>query len=168
MTSIETDYLYRRWVKYLIVVAHGILGDWSLSQDAVQDCFVKVFKKEIMPVNPEEQRKLLKTIVRNDCLDKLKSGKKMQLEPVECLLSDEYINERIDLELCGEIIDRLIEKHLHPRDKIVIRLYLDGMTRDEIAKKLGKSVSTITNQRASALSVLVREVKKINNPLNNI
>lgn len=162
MTPIQTDHLYRRWQGYLLTVAYSILGDWQTAQDAVQDSFIKIAGKDLALPAAEDQRKYLGRIVRNECIDKVRVSGRMKIEPVECL-TNEQVNEQIDWELCRSIVDRLIEKHLNPREKIVMRMYLEGIPPCEIAVKLKRSVNTVMNQKARGLGVLKEAVRKYGN-----
>lgn len=166
MTPLQTDHLYRRWQGYLLTVAYRILGDWYLSEDAVQDSFIKIAGKDLMLPSSEDQRKYLGRIVRNECIDKVRVSGRMKIEPVECL-TNEQVNEQIDRELCWSIVDKLIEKYLNPREKIVMRMYLEGIPPCEIAVRLNRSINTVMNQKARGLGILKVAVRKFNSTVAN-
>jgi len=90
---------------------------------------------------------LLKTI-KNKSLNELKSlrrNKKMTLEENQHIPITENIQQNLEAREFAKQVNKAIEK-LAPKQKEIIRLVLDGLSRKEIAKQLNRSESTIKNQ----------------------
>ena len=79
-----------RYERPLIGYAHGLLNDWELARDAVQDTFVKLHR-ELKSQEPENLKAWLFTVCRNRALDMLRRSKRMTSTEEEVLeaISDE-------------------------------------------------------------------------------
>ena len=127
--------IYREINTAAYTVAYRITGDRCLSEDIVQEFFVKLYKKP--PETPlEKPRAYLLRAVHNLTLDKLEKSH-ISIDECENILSDkaDSAEERIDLE-------RAFEK-LSLEERQLVTLHLNGGFRfREIAEMLKIPIGT--------------------------
>lgn len=127
--------IYREINTAAYTVAYRITGDRCLSEDIVQEFFVKLYKKP--PETPlEKPRAYLLRAVHNLTLDKLEKSH-ISIDECENILSDkaDSADERIDLE-------RAFEK-LSLEERQLVTLHLNGGFRfREIAEMLKIPIGT--------------------------
>ena len=133
-------------------VAYRITGDRHLSEDIIQEFFVKLYKKP-PELPPEKPRAYLLRAVHNLTIDKLEK-QHVNIDDCENTLPDKDDNadERIDLE-------RAFEK-LTKEERQLVTLHLNGGFRfREIAEMLNIPTGT-------ALWRYRKAIKKLRNILN--
>jgi RNA polymerase sigma-70 factor (ECF subfamily) len=140
--------LYQATSAKLYAVALRILRSQEAAEDVVQDSFFKVweragdFKPEIAsPVT------WMAAIVRNRALDEVRRrGARPAADVSE--LDDVASDDELPLEMLGrrEDVERLIRclEGLEPEKQQMVRLaYLDGMSREALAKRFDRPEGTI-------------------------
>lgn len=85
----EIDLIFQQYYRPLCLYATHYLHDIDEAEDVVQDCFVKLISRNIMP---ENIKAFLYTSVRNACIDRMR-----RQSPI-----DTEINPT---DLCGVISD---------------------------------------------------------------
>ncbi|MBN8876800.1 MAG: RNA polymerase sigma-70 factor [Sphingobacteriales bacterium] len=157
------DYFFRLYFKALCFFAQNILRDKYSPEDIVQDCFVKFWQKRAGIKNPESVKTYLYRMVRNACIDKLRSKElRTKIVPVPHDLSEEdqyiiYEDNLIKSELLRDIYLQMNE--LPDRIKQVFQLYyLQGKNETEIGQMLKTSPHTVRNQRVRGIALLRRKV----------
>ena len=151
--------LFSRYYRPLCLYALHYLKDAAASEDVVQDSFAALLEK---PAEPASQKAYLYAMVRNRCIDRLRSlGRKeapVRPEDLEGEISDEQAIERSALEArLWEAVGKLPRG----RRELLLMSKRDGMTYEQIAREKGLSVHTVRNQISRALQALRAEADRI-------
>ncbi|GEQ86833.1 RNA polymerase sigma factor [Patiriisocius marinistellae] len=124
----------------MFIVASRYLKDTAAAEDAMQEAFIKAFKKIEQFSGDVTFGAWLKRIVINTCLDELKKKKIYKEEINEQTLhieDDEDVGWETDDGTTMTAINQAIEK-LSPNYKNVVQLFLiEGYDHQEIAEVLG-------------------------------
>ena len=124
------------------------LGNDHDAEDAVQEVFVKILESD---TSPNEFRRWAYRIVRNVCLNRLRSkGRRRDADRLETGLD-------IPMEQVGELtrlvrvedgvaIRTALETLSDAQREVLILRYLEGLERDEIAEVLDVSVSVVKSR----------------------
>lgn len=149
------DFLFDKYYKSLVLWADTILNDISLSEDTVQEFFVKIWNKGIYKTfRAETLSSFLYVSVRNSCYtrvekkDILRNG--IGVEDIEAIFEEYNANEDFIISKVMEEVEKL-----PPRSKEVVRcVFLNNMKYKEAASELGVSVATIKTLLVSSLKKL--------------
>lgn len=149
---------YRR----LVIYANGFLFDEQASQDVVQDVFVHLWEQSAKISIEFSLIEYVRTMVRNKCLDYLKSVK----------ITDDI--NMIDLNLilvteCNEMdeeehkivfhqVIKIIETLPTKMQQIVKLRFLKNYSYIEIASELGISVNTVKTQLKRAKKIITESI----------
>lgn len=150
------DSLVRRFNDTLVAFAHDIIGDKAAAQDVVQDTLVHLWLhrgrvKEDTPVVP-----LLYIATRNRALNYVRSRRRAEEryqylpEPTE-ESAHHYVVQEEALRLLEEAISKL-----PARTAQVIRLRLDGLKQEEIAREMNVTVANVKRLNGIAIERLRR------------
>lgn len=143
--------LYDKYHRQLYFVAKKYLKDEQLSEDAVQDIFVKVWdtKEEL---NPNKSIKsFLFTILKNHVLNKIRRHGTRQkvLDYYKKNIHNKIVNTPIDellFEEYKEVFSRAI-KQLTPSQREVVKMKMvEKYTNEKIASIRNVSVNTVKTQ----------------------
>lgn len=141
--------------------ARNVVKDDVISQDIVQEVFVKVWEKraEIESINLEA---FLFRLVRNRCIDYIKHLKVVQNRMNEIKLDSKY-EELYRIDFVGDEPYVLIEQELTQKiektiqslpercREVFILSRLDGLKNREIAEKLGINVKNVERHLSRAM-----------------
>lgn len=136
-----------RYERPLIGYAHGVLNDWELARDVVQDTFVKLHR-ELKSAEPENLKAWLFTVCRNRALDVIRKNKRMTSTDTEILeaFQDETqpspakLAERNDIHARAlKFLDRLTENQ---REVIRLKFQAD-LSYTEISEVTGLSSGNV-------------------------
>lgn len=141
--------------------ARNVVRDDVISQDIVQDVFVKVWEKrlEIETINLEAY---LFKLVRNRCIDYIKYLKVVNNRMQEIQLSSKY-EELYRIDFIGNEPYVLIEQELKQKiektieslpercREVFILSRMNGLKNKEIAEKLGINIKNVERHLARAL-----------------
>lgn len=166
MTAPEVSQLYTRWHRRLLSFAMKMMGTREDAEDAIQESFLNLQRRDTtMPV-PSQEPSLLFTTVRNTCIDKLRLYKKMPTYEMPGYIGsyDDPVLEKLDRAMCESFLKKAIEK-LNREEKRVIKMVLSGMERGEICAATGKRPSTVDTQRQHAISILKKAIQNYNSTL---
>lgn len=138
--------LYDRYASAIYGVGLRMLRAEDLAEDAMQETFVRVWKK-IYTYDPSKGRLFtwMLNIVRNYCKDVLKSSaRKMSAQTDSGHQSvEDHMghSEEMPVETIGlvEVLDQLPEN----QKAVITRIYLKGMTHVETAEELGMPLGTV-------------------------
>ena len=128
-------------------VAYRITNDRCLSEDIIQEFFIKLYQKPPMAA-PEKPRAYLLRMVHNLTIDKLEK-QHISIDECENMLheSDKSCDERIDLERAF--------KKLSPEERQLVTLYLNGGLKfREIADITKTPLGTVLWRYKKAISKL--------------
>tara|TARA_R100001377_G_scaffold85085_1_gene70228 strand:- start:111 stop:656 length:546 start_codon:yes stop_codon:yes gene_type:complete len=153
--------LYEYYGDALFGVISKVLTDSDLAQDALQETFIKVWKKA--KTYDSKKAKLFTWLYRiayNTAIDKVRSynnktGKEIQMDASDVYtLTGDSLNQ--------DVLD--IKKHLSSLDEkyqiVIHALFFEGMTQQEASDELDIPLGTIK----SRLKIGLRELKKIYDP----
>lgn len=165
MRRLDTRYfneLFRNWYQALTHYAFTFVSDRDIAEDLVQDVFVGLWSSRDRLSIVKEPKNYLFTSVRNACVAYLKKVEKDQkiLEELNvqmtspALIQDELIKIQLKRRLKKAIY------HLPSKTKEVFILHKkEGLSFEEIAAYLGKSVKTVEKQVARAYLLLKEELQ---------
>jgi RNA polymerase sigma-70 factor, ECF subfamily len=147
--------LYTQLGPALLVLARSILRDEIGAEDAVQAAFCKLMtrpKSEIRAV--EYPHAWLATVVRNECLMKLRSDKRAadraRTRAEATLPPDDPDADRFDLSAIQAAVDALPD---HLREIVVLK-HASGLTFDQIAEVTQQNRNTAASRYRDALQKL--------------
>ena len=136
--------LYKQYCDGMIIVAHRYLKDTAMAEDAMQEAFIKAFRKLNQFKGDVTFGAWLKRIVINTCLDSIKA-KKIDAEPIQeevFRIADDEDDWNVSDETTVAEINSAIEK-LPGNYKAVVQLFLlEGYDHQEISDVLGITEST--------------------------
>ncbi len=161
-TQNSFNYLYDNYSGALYNVILSILQDKELSNDVLQEVFIKIWR-QIDQYDPEKGRLFtwLVNISRNASIDTLRSKSHHLQQQNRELTENVYsaagtINIQTDEIGLRKIVHSLKEDH-----KVLIELaYFQGYTQDEISKFLNIPLGTVKTRLRSALIQLKAFLKK--------
>ena len=150
--------LYDQYADRLYGLAYRILKNDAAAQDAIQESFVKIWKKA---VNFDASKARLFTwtysIVRNTAIDKLRSMQKRDTREIQIKTEDvshmghsDVIPEHMDL---SRHMSSLEDKY---REVLEV-LFFQGMTQQEASEALDVPLGTVKTR----LKIALRELRKI-------
>ncbi|QNJ96744.1 RNA polymerase sigma factor [Constantimarinum furrinae] len=135
--------LYRQYCDGMFIVAQRYLKDTATAEDALQEAFIKAFKKIDQFKGDVTFGSWLKRIVINMCLDVIKSKKVELLSLHENVVhiaekeDDWHVPDQTTMEEVYSAIEQLPYNH-----RIVVKLFLlEGYDHQEISEILGISES---------------------------
>lgn len=131
--------LYKQYCDGMIIVAQRYVKDRALAEDAMQEAFIKAFRKINQFKGDVTFGAWLKRIVINTCLDAIKA-KKIEVEPIQeemIGIADEDDDWSVsDETTVAEITSTIAE--LPDSYRVVVRLFLlEGYDHKEISEILG-------------------------------
>lgn len=161
--NIDVAALYKKYGPMVYRRCYAILKDDGLAQDAMQDVFVQVLRKQDA-LHAQAPSSLLYHIATNTSLNRLRSMRrrpqdKNSEQGDDVLLAIANIDDHTDAEdrsVWKQAIDVVLGR-THVSTRLIAALhYLDGMTYEEIAAEVGLSVSGVRKRlrtlRAGALA----------------
>lgn len=129
--------LYDRSAGLLLRAAKRILGDQQLAEDAVQDAFLRIWRRA-STFDPARggAKAWMGRIVRNASFDRLPSQRDpRRIEQVETVV--------LPLEPVSATLRQCLDSlPLNQRDAIIL-MYVHGLTHSELADHLGAPIGTI-------------------------
>lgn len=153
----KMEKLFRKYYQPLCYFADGLLLDSDLSEETVQDAFVRIISSRTEFENEKHFRSYVYATVRNACLaviaDRQRSVR-ADIEESETVIAPESDSSDYDV-VRAEIIRMIREAidSLSPRYRqVFVMAYVDGMKNEEIAEALGISLNTVKviRQRSKA------------------
>ncbi|HEV7780483.1 MAG TPA: sigma-70 family RNA polymerase sigma factor [Chitinophagaceae bacterium] len=161
--------VYDLHAKPLCFFAQRITGDQQQAEDAVSDSFIKLLKQREQFQNLSNVKRFFYLATKNTCLDELKQKNRHVLahQQIRFLASNaEYADTAFNEEMLrAEVVNaiRLEIDQLPDRTREVINLlFVEQLTTDQIADKLGVSVQTVRNQKSRGLEQVKSRLLKKN------
>lgn len=150
--------LYEKYNTALFGVIYRLLGDQTLSEEQLQECFMKIWKYG-HSYDPNKGRLFtwMLRIARNCAYDATKTKRFRQEEKTEDLETSVSIIERansITIETDHIGIKELIEKLNTKYAQIIDKIYFQGYTQAETAKELDLPLGTVKTRTRKALGLL--------------
>jgi RNA polymerase sigma-70 factor (ECF subfamily) len=151
----EVARLYQRYGFFVLRRCQLILRQKAAAEDALQDVFVRVLRRESAGANVERPLAWLYRIADNVCFDVIRRGR------VRALVAgsmDDVAGTHPAVELEERNATLAVLSELDERDqRICVMAFLDGMTQGEIATELALSRVTV-NKRVQWIRDRAREV----------
>jgi RNA polymerase sigma-70 factor (ECF subfamily) len=151
--------LVRRHEGAALVVARSLLGDPDEAADAVQDAFVRAYRR-LGRLRPGSAfGPWFRAILRNLCLDRLRSPRRRG-QPLDAYVVDERVwsepngpDETERHELAGVVQAALLELSAEHREVLVLK-EMEGLGYDEIARLVGIPKGTVGSRLFHARAAL--------------
>jgi RNA polymerase sigma-70 factor (ECF subfamily) len=161
----EIEILFRAESKALFRYACTIPEvDRAKAEDLVQTTFLATIDNwpQLGPLDPEEQRKWLHTVLKNKAIDQWRKGRRLRL-------TDEYdetempvLSDIADQALCAVALDRAwneITSMPEQRQKVAFLSWNEGWSTREVADWLGIAQGTVRSHLKLARDQLVKVAK---------
>jgi RNA polymerase sigma-70 factor (ECF subfamily) len=145
--------LCRRYYPAMVAIAHSVLGDRNLAEDAAQQTFAKAVRKMPQLRNRSKFAGWLAAICRNVALDLARSTKTLRTADDLSMVAAESRDNGIT-----DIVKEAINRLSAPAREVIFLRYYDGMTYEQISAVLGISEQAINGR-------LRRAKKKMENYL---
>lgn len=161
---------YRLYNRKLLLFATRYVKVREAAEEIVADSFIKMWKNRHFFSNEEKLQAFLYICTKNACLNYLR--KPVLEDPLESILNTEFdLAQDIDIytkmvhaELMAAIYQE-VEK-LSERQREVFRMsFLEGLTVEEISRRLGVSADVVYSNRSRALAILRAHFKLKNSAL---
>lgn len=158
------DNYFRDFFRPLTVFAYTIIKDEKVAEDIVQDVFVNLYEQVRKNKYDGLSKSYLYKSVHNRCMNVIKF-RKVRIE------HSPHLTEAICEKPCDpfQVVAKIELEHkflealeaLSPKCRTIFKMSrLNGLSNDEIAKKLSLSKRTVETQISKALKVLRRKLEK--------
>lgn len=138
-------------------IAMRLLQNDEDAKDAVQDTFEKLWSKDEIESNAEARNKLVH-VLRNTCIDRLRTNHSIPLECAETDFAGGYETSTEDIER----YERLIVKGLTDSQMRIYNLIThDCLEYEEVARNLNMSVEAVRMNMSRARKRIRENVKMI-------
>ena len=158
------DTLYRRNAAKAVNVAYSILGDRDLSEEVVQEAFWRVWQRAGQYQTERGQFvNWLIGIVRHLALDELDRRKNFSLFEYDPDVDTEPpAADQVAENFADSVLDRVQTEYIwaavtalpQPQRQVIELSYVHGLTREQIARRLGQPLGTIHTRAALGLRKL--------------
>ena len=151
--------LFKSFYPSLCLFANSYLNNEEASKDVVQEVFIKIWEKEPVFKNKTAAKSYLYIMVKNRCLDMLKSkhlkrvDHNTAVESLELVSDDSYFNREVVLVELSSAIEKAINSLPYKCSRI-IDLSLKQYSNKEIADILSLSTNTVKTQKKIAYQKL--------------
>jgi RNA polymerase sigma-70 factor (ECF subfamily) len=147
--------LCRRYYPAMVAIAHSIIGDRHLAEDAAQQTFAKAVRKMTQLKNKSKFVSWLAAICRNVALDLAHNRERLQgAEDLSTIAAKSHEND------ITETVKEALNKLSSSAKEIIFLRYYDGMTYEQISAVLQISEQAINGR-------LRRAKKKMTNYLRH-
>jgi RNA polymerase sigma-70 factor (ECF subfamily) len=150
--------LYERYSVALFGVIYKLLGDKDLSEEQLQNCFLKIWKyAESYDSSKGRLYTWMLRIARNTAIDATRSKRFKQKDKIQSLEKSVSIIEstnNIEQHTDGIGVRDLIEKLNTKYALIIDKIYFQGYTQAETAKELELPLGTVKTRTRKALGLL--------------
>ncbi|MBE6244020.1 MAG: RNA polymerase sigma-70 factor [Bacteroidales bacterium] len=158
--------LYGRHRSFLCFYAMGYVDSYAEAEDIVHSVFEKMLSMDISLKDTSAIDSYLISAVRNSCLNHI-SRKKVHGKYASHILSENedsedrgFVNSRIEAEILWEVFSK-VEQLPHGCRQVFKLSYLEDLSNQEIADRLGISVNTVKSQKARSKELLKESLKDL-------
>jgi len=139
----------------LVDFASILLKSRDDAEDAVQDLFMKLWKRKDTLSEIENPEAYCKTVLRNICLDTLKSAEQKNKEEMpEDIVGSASVEERAIIKEQLNDVRKAIDKLPEGQKTIIIKKVVEDRSYDEITAQTGMSNQTMRTQLSLARRAL--------------
>jgi RNA polymerase sigma-70 factor (family 1) len=152
------DLLYSKLYRKFCAFANNLINDPVEAGDQASEAFIKLWVAKKKFSSLDHINDFLFTVVKHGCISHIRKNKRHTR--LEKELTDDSSFNHVDVEmkfLEADVFSRIyprIEQLPEMRQLIFKMTYLEGLSRSEVAQKLGISESTVKNQNYEALKTL--------------
>jgi RNA polymerase sigma-70 factor (ECF subfamily) len=133
--------LCRRYYPAMVAIAHSIIGDRHLAEDAAQQTFAKVVRKMSNLKNKTKFAVWLAVICRNVALDLARRKEKLHTaDDLSMITAKSHENGH------SEAIREAMSKLSAPAREVIFLRFYDGLTYEQISAVLGISKQAINGR----------------------
>lgn len=159
--EIAFSYLYDHYSASLYSVILSIISDRELSNDILQEVFVKIFRQiETYDTTKGRLFTWMLNIARNASIDAIRSKNYQQNQQNRELTENIYETGGSTETNTDKIGLRKIVNKLKEEYRVLVELsYFEGFTQDEISKMLNIPLGTVKTRLRSALIQLKQVIK---------
>jgi RNA polymerase sigma factor (sigma-70 family) len=156
--------IYNAYYPSLHRQASILLSDDSLAEEIVHDSFVRMLQKLDIFHSADHIRAYLSSTVRNSCLNHLRYKYKTKTDTAyyESFIAEESIAHPIEESEDLTSIYREMEYLTSTQRSVLKLIYLEGLSKEETAKILNKSLNSISSIQNFALKSLRDRINKNN------
>jgi RNA polymerase sigma-70 factor (ECF subfamily) len=156
--------LYEKYRYLMLRVAHDVLGDYYLAEDAVHEAFIKVALNmgKVDDVNAQETKRYLITITKNATIDiyrKRRSQMKREIL-VDELSENEVPLTYMETDVDNRVLDILKNLPVKYRDVFLLK-YASKLDNDEIADILKISEGALRQRLARGKEMIQEAVNRL-------
>lgn len=157
---------FRKYYQSLCLFSKSVVGDGSVSEDIVQDAFVKIISSGITFESELHFRQYAYIAVKNTCYKYMaRSGRLPLVEMGEETGMTVESDSRSDIAIVRAETVRMIRDAVNSLPdryrEVFIMAYIKNMKNDEIADALGISVNTVKVMRQRAKTKLRETLKDL-------
>ncbi|GAA3613131.1 RNA polymerase sigma-70 factor [Flavivirga amylovorans] len=158
LTMKEFENIFNRLYESLCLIANKYVNDLDLSEDIVQDVFIKAWENKVPFKNKNKIEGFFYTAVKNKSLDFLRSKYAKDVETyssegLETLQTERYfLRESVIIET-SSLVERALEL-LPDKCAEAMRLSIESYTNKEIADEMDISVNTVKDHKKVAYKKL--------------
>ena len=155
--DVALEELYDRYGRVAYGLAHRVLRDQGLAEDAVQEGFMAVWRTagRFIPERAKASTWLL-TLVHRRAVDLVRREERRRTEPLTVSddVSDETTDELVWLRLQRERVQAALRQLPDHQREAIELAYYGGFTQSELADRLGQPLGTIKSRMFNGLSRL--------------
>jgi len=166
ITIPSLDEIYQKYHSVLCFFAYKFTRSYQEAEDIVHSVFEKIIDKSPEIQNEGALKSYLFSSVHNACLNTIsKAGVRKKYTDYTTIHesgidNSSYLIERVEAEILWEVFSKV--DALPSECKKVFRMsYIEDMSNQEIADKLGISVNTVKSQKARAKQLLRDSLKEL-------
>lgn len=151
--------LYQREARWLLGVAQRIVRDPQQAEDVLQDAFIQLWQHaSTFDATLGSARGWIYTIVRHRALKALRdSGREQTMDPQD--LAELADNQQQSAEgepraLDSDSLERCLQRLDEARRACVVHAFVDGLTHEQIARRLNTPLGTVKSWIRRSLASL--------------
>jgi RNA polymerase sigma-70 factor (ECF subfamily) len=154
--------LYTEYFSIMVNFAYSKTNDWELSQEIVQNTFVKLWTRRKNTTISTSIKSYLFMMVRNAIIDNFRHNQRFA--EIEHVKEEAYVEDQVEKEekliMMRHAIKLALENMKEKRRQIFVMSKYEGLTYAEIAEHLNISERSIEDNMAKAISK-IREMLKL-------
>jgi RNA polymerase sigma-70 factor (ECF subfamily) len=147
--------LCRRYYPAMVAIAHSIIGDRHLAEDAAQQAFTKAVRKLPQLKNKSKFAAWLAAICRNVALDLVPRRKALHAtDDLSTIAAKSHENETT------EAVREALNKLSAPAREVIFLRFYDGMSYEQISTVLGISEQAINGRLKRAKKKMANYLRR--------
>lgn len=148
--------LIRRYYFSLVNFADNIVKSREDAEDIVQNLFVKIWEEQSLPDNEKAVGSYLYASVKNLSLNCLRDNERLKLHHSQFVMEiagEKSLREKVIEEESYRLLRGAI-RQLPERSALLMTLTLQGLSQEEIGKRMDISLSSVKSMKAYAIQKL--------------